>query len=128
MDQIDSRRNAVVHILNYLFECAGVPKLPEIKLSSELIQISAIMERLGLQHQWDLYYFRSHRSVLETINPTKYKSFWKRKLSERDKRMLQEHVSSILASEIAGMWERETHRHMEQPEEDVVSIRRLRSH
>jgi hypothetical protein len=124
MDRIDSQRNSVVHILNHLFEYAGVPKLPEIKLSSELIQISAILEKLGLEYSWDLYYFRSHRDVLRTIDPAKYNSFWKRKLSEREKRMLQEHVATILTGEMAEMWGSETRSGRER-EENVAFTRRL---
>ena len=95
MDRIDSERNAIVSILNALFEKSGVPKIPEISRSSDLVYASATLEKLGLEYLWDLYYVRTHRMILETIleEPELYYSA---DVSDEDKNLLLKHISSVI--------------------------------
>jgi hypothetical protein len=106
MDQVDSERNAIIFILNHLFEYTGAPRLPEITLSSELIKLSAVLDKLGLQYSWPLYYFRTNGSILKQINPAEYRAFQRRKISDAEKKRLQEHIASVMATGIAEMWDK----------------------
>jgi hypothetical protein len=123
MDRIDSERNAVVMILNHLFEYAGAPQLPGITMSSKLIEISAILEKLGLEYSWPVFYFRSHRAIMQKLDPDRYDAFWKREISKEEKRWVEEHVAAVLANKIAQVWGRDADDG--RPERGVAGLRRL---
>jgi hypothetical protein len=58
MDSVDDGRNALLKIMNDLFERAGLGVLPMITKSTEQLRLSAEVLR---ENDWSNFYLREHR-------------------------------------------------------------------
>ncbi|MER6473468.1 toll/interleukin-1 receptor domain-containing protein [Streptomyces collinus] len=64
MDRVDLGRNSILRIANGLFQIAGLAEVPEITLSSRLIQLSEKME----PYNWDRFYLRNHALLRDFLS------------------------------------------------------------
>jgi hypothetical protein len=62
MDRIDTQRNAVLELLNGLFEKEG-DRIPPIPISSHLLVESEKMDREGRRYDWRNFYLRAHEMI-----------------------------------------------------------------
>ena len=62
MDKIDTQRNAVLELLNGLFEKEG-DRIPPIPISSQLLAESAKMDSQGRTYEWQNFYLREHAMI-----------------------------------------------------------------
>lgn len=102
MDKIDAQRNAIVVIMNYLFELASVPLLPEITLSSRLLGASQIMDEVGLQYAWSLCYLRSHDQILRYVATPDGSPDGLQASPDENAKELGRHIEKAIA--IGGLW------------------------
>ncbi|MFH9039478.1 toll/interleukin-1 receptor domain-containing protein [Streptomyces sp. NPDC017966] len=64
MDRVDLERNAILRIANGLFQISGLAEVPEITLSSRLIQLSEQMR----PYSWDRFYLRNHALLRDFLS------------------------------------------------------------
>jgi hypothetical protein len=109
MDKIDTRRNAIILLLNYLLEKAQAPNIPLITISSETIKVSTAMDRLGLPSAWFVYYCRFGQELAEMLDgaPTQegaYSSEGGRAWKKGDRDLVARHFEVIREQMKARNW------------------------
>jgi hypothetical protein len=67
MDRVDAQRNAILLLLNGLFEEGS--KLPTIPISSSLLAASDEMDRQGRTYDWENFYLRAHSTIRRFLDP-----------------------------------------------------------
>ena len=62
MGKIDAQRNAILELLNGLFEKEG-DRIPQIPISSHLLVESAKMDAQGRKYDWENFYLGEHAMI-----------------------------------------------------------------
>ncbi len=102
MSEIDAQRNAVIRILNYLFELSEIQTLPSITLSADLLHASRAMAALGIAGSWTIYYLREAAVILADIptyeDPEQTKRARLATVEASDYEVLARHIENQLSA------------------------------